>query len=120
MSQTTTALPKRSPTKSDIAMAEVQGKYENWNRIAEGISWALRILASTAPAWMLYRAVEVLAGKQTGLVISATIGITIALTLTPMLVTLMANSRKSRKQRDELIRLRQRVSDLEEQLKAKA
>lgn len=100
---------RKSTTKHDVALAEVQRKASREAILARGMVFAVVVAAATLPINALQGIIEPLAGQTTVVNVNVVLGATVAISVVVNLFQFMKGS----SQRRSLKRLRDRVTELE-------
>lgn len=103
-------------SKNDLELERIRGANRAKQIFARGCSFAVPVAFSGIPLWVMYKCVAELAGEET--VFSTRVGISLSVAITgiPLAAWVWALKRQLQKQREELIRLRERATNLEERL----
>jgi hypothetical protein len=99
----------RATTKHDVALAEVERKLAREVTIARGLVLVFSIVASSLPILALQEIVTPLAGHTTQVNVNLAFSFTVAVSV----VVNIFQAAKTRSQRHELERQRERVTELE-------
>jgi hypothetical protein len=92
-------------------------RYQLWKEIIRGLKWVCILGISAVPLWVLVDGFKAAAGKETK--INLGLSLTVAGGGIAAIAKILLDRHKLKEQTRELIRLRQRCTDLEQQLNAK-
>lgn len=99
----------------DIERERMQNEHAHRTRIANGIILILTILSGSIPAYIIQSAIVAFAGKVTTVSVSIIVTASVAISIGSAVV-LITTLLKSRGQKRELIRVRKRLAEQEEEI----
>lgn len=116
------SIKKQGDTSTDarVEIETIRAGRDLWVTIVQGITQVLIVLAFSAPLYCSYLAISTLAGRTTNVSPGLAYAVAAMVGGPSALAVWLSGRAKSKSQSNELIRLRQRITELENEREARS